>query len=240
VVRPSLYLSIKGTAITIGTTRNHLPTSQEVTVIKLKKLQESVNNLQITQNLLNITFIAEMNTRGRKVDYSHQQAAAPRVVSGGLSGSCLCRAFEWTLPKETPFGQVLVCHCESCRKISGATNVPFVALPRKDLWKQLYKATTVRAYQASEYAKRHFCQNCGSFVCMDYHHEPSTLWVPLGTLQDFDPSVLDPTKDGHIVKEEEVEYGKELGKLEHFYGFGLYKRNVCCGKSWDELEGWQD
>ena len=86
---------------------------------------------------------------------------------------------------------------------------------------------------------------------MEYLHEKSTLWVPMGTLDetsndhDEQPTskledILDRTKDCHIFQEDQASFEEALQQLDYKKYFGLYKNDVCCGKPWDELEEWNE
>jgi len=185
----------------------------------------------------------------------------------------LCRALSWTLPlvndKSTSssiVAQCLVCHCSTCRRVSGATSVPFVALPQQELLPQFTQSTaTLGRYQATPTATRYFCTLCGSFVAMEYHHETATLWIPIGTIDDdclqLLAQQLDANRDSHIfcatnkdsssaaacrssspaaaaAAGDPLEHA--LDTLPHFTGFGTYRSDPCCGKPWDELKTWEE
>jgi len=183
-----------------------------------------------------------------------QQVSA---VTKRLVGHCLCRALSWTLPlNDKRIGQCLVCHCSTCRRVSGATSVPFVALPQQDLLPQFTQSTaTLGRYQATPTATRYFCTLCGSFVAMEYHHETATLWIPIGTIDDdclqFLAEQLDANRDSHIfcVKNRSSAacspaaagdpLEQAMDTLPHFTGFGTYRSDPCCGKPWDELRTWE-
>lgn len=62
----------------------------------------------------------------------------------------------------------------------------------------------------------------------------------MGTLKDFDPSLLDEEKDCHIFQQEEMPLEAALCRLHHLDGFGFYKTDVCSEKAWDDIEGWQE
>jgi hypothetical protein len=106
-----------------------------------------------------------------------------------VSGSCLCGSIQWNLDDNSSLsspimiGQILNCHCSQCRRISGSSSVPYVALPRQALIaaglllsseESNNNIRTLTHYAASKVATRSFCATCGSFMCMDYH-EPNTL-----------------------------------------------------------------
>lgn len=162
-----------------------------------------------------------------------------------LSGSCMCRSIHWTV-KDVRIGQILICHCELCRKSSGSMDVPFIALPKSAVWTQLEKSDTLQKYSSSNVADRYFCSKCGSFVCMDYSHEKSTVWLPMGTLSSSKENtsietILDSTKDCHIFKEDQASFESALDALPREEYFGYYKSDCCsAGKEWDDLGDWKE
>lgn len=160
-------------------------------------------------------------------------------IAKALSGSCLCRSLSWNL-KDTMLGQILVCHCTMCRRMSGSSQVPFVSLPRQPFWQQLEKSPTLSKFQATPDVTRYFCSKCSSFMFMHYHHEQDTMWIPMGTIAEFPSDWIDEQKDSHIFQQDEAEYLSALDKLKHFPDFGTYKSDNCCGKAWEELESFGD
>jgi hypothetical protein len=101
---------------------------------------------------------------------------------------------------------------------------------------QLLSSSSLNKFQASSDATRYFCSVCSSFVCMEYHHERQTLWIPMGTIEQFSPDLVDKVRDSHIFKQDEASYGSVLEQLGHYEGFGTYRSDNCCGKPWDELK----
>ena len=163
-------------------------------------------------------------------------------VAKHLSGSCLCRSVSWDM-KDVLLGQILVCHCSMCKRVSGSSHVPFLSVEREPLFSKLHSSPSLKKYQASQAASRYFCSICSSFVCMEYHHETQTLWVPMGTLVDTDPKdiIVDPAKDSHIFQEDEEPYEAAIEALEHCKFFGTYRTDACDrGKSWDDMKPWDE
>lgn len=118
-----------------------------------------------------------------------------------------------------------------------------IALPKSVVWPQLEKSDTLQKYSSSDVADRYFCSKCGSFVCMDYSHEKSTVWLPMGTLSTENTSIetiLDSTKDCHIFKEDQASFESALDALPREEYFGYYKSDCCsAGKEWDDLGDWK-
>ena len=83
-----------------------------------------------------------------------------------------------------------------CRKVTGALSVPFVAFPRNDI----ELAPRLKFFASSGVAKRIFCPECCSFVGMDYG-EKHSLWLTMGSLNNFDSSWINKERDYQIFKE---------------------------------------
>ena len=73
------------------------------------------------------------------------------------SGRCHCGSIRYAVSGEVKHHAV--CHCEDCRRCSGALLVPWIAFAPEDL-----KVTQgqPRVYQSSEHGERHFCGDCGT------------------------------------------------------------------------------
>jgi hypothetical protein len=80
-------------------------------------------------------------------------------------GACLCGAVRFRLTP--PLREVILCHCDQCRKWSGhfwaATSVPLERF-------HLEPGAPVTWFASSDHARRGFCTHCGS----------SLFWEPLG------------------------------------------------------------
>ena len=156
-----------------------------------------------------------------------------------LSGRCLCRSISWKLP-DVHVGQVLVCHCSECRRVSGSTSIPFAALPRQPLLAQFQDAPSLAKIALSDVATRYFCRNCSSMMYMDYN-VTNTVWVPIGTLDDFDPQLMiQVPRDSQIFGESKMAATDALCQLPLQENFGTYKSDVCGEISFDQLPSWQD
>ena len=105
-----------------------------------------------------------------------------------LTGGCLCGALRYRFdPTEAV---VDYCHCEMCRRWSGAPVTAWAQVPTAQF--QLLQGTA-RAYRSSPKATRHFCGQCGSPVFMTDPGETG-VGIMLGTLDH--PAALAPTGHG--------------------------------------------
>ncbi|WP_084395718.1 GFA family protein [Henriciella aquimarina] len=106
--------------------------------------------------------------------------------SGGIyPGGCLCGAvrFRATGPWESPHW----CHCETCRKATGAPAAAFVNFPVEGFeWEQGEPAW----YESSPGIERGFCSVCGTSLCT---FEPGDALISLliGCLDE--PERIAPT-----------------------------------------------
>ncbi|MBU2980313.1 GFA family protein [Lentibacter algarum] len=100
-----------------------------------------------------------------------------------LKGQCLCGAVKITV--RDPAGWVGVCHCDMCKRWSGAV---FSSFPAKDVT----VAGAVETYQSSPTSTRSFCPKCGSHLYMQDAGEPN---------YDMMPGLFDATRDWPLTSE---------------------------------------
>lgn len=113
-----------------------------------------------------------------------------------VSGSCLCG--EVTFTANELDRDVLVCHCQQCRKQTGHV----VAATRvKDSDFVLSGEQHIRWFAASDHAKRGFCQHCGSTLFWKRNGSKTTS-VMAGSLDA--PTGLKTI--GHIFTEHKGDY----------------------------------
>jgi hypothetical protein len=100
-------------------------------------------------------------------------------------GQCHCGAVKYEIPSETIY-QAL-CHCQDCRRQTGAPVVGWALVPRDQLTVQ----GETKEYASSEQARRHFCPNCGtSLFYTNATIFPGAIDVQIATLDD--PDALPP------------------------------------------------
>lgn len=93
-----------------------------------------------------------------------------------LTGSCLCGKVAYRLAQVPT--RTLACHCGQCRRQSGHL---WASAPVRDVDFTLTEDTGLRWYAASDFAKRGFCQNCGSYLFWK-HNDEDQIAVSLGSL----------------------------------------------------------
>ena len=171
--------------------------------------------------------------------------ASAALPFAALSGRCFCRSVSWKLvgdndsyAKKPLIGQVLVCHCNQCQRLSGSSNVPYAAIPRHDFVAQVRQSSSLTSYKLSDLATRYFCNICSSLVFMDYH-APNTVWVPIGTIDNFESSWIQIPRDSQIFCENKAQWADTANSLPSLESFGTYKSDVCSGIPFDQLPTWR-
>ena len=115
-----------------------------------------------------------------------------------IRGSCLCGAVRFEL--ERAAGPFELCHCNRCRKASGAAYMPGIYVRTADFrFVQGREAITVFELPVAKEPpgyRRPFCRTCGSVVP---EPDPRGEWceIPAGLLDD-DPGIR---PDKHIFTE---------------------------------------
>jgi len=111
-----------------------------------------------------------------------------------IKGSCLCGAFRFEIDRAV--GPFEICHCNRCRKNSGASGLPMVGVLADD-YRVLSGIDIVSVYEAPILNKpppyhAYFCTRCGSPLPPP---KPSGWFeIPAGLFND-DPQIL---PDKHI------------------------------------------
>ena len=125
-----------------------------------------------------------------------------------LTGGCLCGAVRLRISGE-PY-RVGLCHCLTCRKMTGSAFNAFAVFPAD----AVTVAGETGAFASSEKGRHHFCRTCGSpvFWCEVGSDE---IEVPVGVLDE--PDVLRPTY--------EVWVGRREGWLPEIPGLLRYRGN---------------
>ncbi len=108
-------------------------------------------------------------------------------MNAGGEGGCLCGAVRYRVTGE-PVAATL-CHCRSCRRASGGTNVAWAVFALTDFeWLWGFPA----AYSSSPGLEWLFCRNCGSLVGYRRASRPDHMDVTIGTLdhpEHYPPTV---------------------------------------------------
>src|ERR1700704_6638010 len=71
------------------------------------------------------------------------------------------------------------CHCELCRKSSGAPFVSWASFPAEEF---SFTQGEPARFDSSPIAFRQFCGNCGTQLTFQFHRSPDSIDVTLGSL----------------------------------------------------------
>ena len=98
-----------------------------------------------------------------------------------LTGKCLCGSVEFTTPMPD---HVDACHSSMCQNWTGG---PFIGADYRSGGVEITKGDTLQWYKSSDWAKRGFCNKCGTslFYCLKDNDEfwaiaAGTLNIPSG------------------------------------------------------------
>lgn len=124
----------------------------------------------------------------------------PNETSGQpVSGRCLCGAVAFAAgPALYP---ATLCHCESCRRASGAHAVGWVTVEASSL---SWPRAAPKAFQSSTGVTRTFCAACGSPLTYQNARRPGEIDVTIGSLDE--PGNFAPTD--HLWMEDAVTWDR--------------------------------
>ena len=123
-------------------------------------------------------------------------------------GGCHCGAVRYEITGDIVYSAI--CHCEDCRRSSGAVMVGWSAYPAAGL---TIESGETREYRSSENGRRHFCPTCGTGLF--YYNEqvlPGLVDIQLTTFDDAEhhaPGI-------HVQTADELPWEAGLGDLPRF------------------------
>jgi hypothetical protein len=106
-------------------------------------------------------------------------------IQAGLEGGCECGAVRYRLTS-APF-DAGYCHCEICRRSSGAPVLAFATVPIMDF---VVTRGELRQRRSTSFGNRGFCADCGTQLTMHVEHQPDTLDFTLCSLDQ--PGAVEP------------------------------------------------
>ncbi len=112
-------------------------------------------------------------------------------------GRCLCGAIEFEAAGAPLW--VAHCHCQSCRRNTGAALATFVGLP-EDRFRYLKGAP--RVFASSPGVRRSFCENCGTPLTYAADRFPGEVHVYVSTFDH--PDVFPP--ELHVYVAEAIDW----------------------------------
>ncbi|HEX4151589.1 MAG TPA: GFA family protein [Steroidobacteraceae bacterium] len=103
-------------------------------------------------------------------------------------GGCLCEAVRYRITGE-PSSSV-ICHCDSCRRASGAPTVAWLTFDRTCFE---ITAGEPASFPSSPGVIRQFCGRCGSALTYENIKTPASIDVTAATLDE--PEAFPPTAE---------------------------------------------
>lgn len=103
------------------------------------------------------------------------------MTAAGLTGGCACGAVRYRLAS-APF-DAGYCHCELCRRSSGAPLLAFATVPLADF---IVTKGRPRVRRSTSFGERGFCVDCGTQLTMHVDHQPDTVDFTLCSLDQPD------------------------------------------------------
>jgi len=99
-----------------------------------------------------------------------------------INGSCLCGRVSYRISGSV--GEIVHCHCQTCRKAHGSAFSSVAAVQDSDF--ELNGAEHLSQYESSPGKTRHFCRHCGTQIYAKRVGTPHIV-LRLGSLDD-DPA----------------------------------------------------
>lgn len=121
----------------------------------------------------------------------------PRCMAETLTGRCLCGAVRFAA--EAPPKWTAYCHCESCRRHTGAPVSVYAGFEREAV---RWLAGEPAKYVSSPGATRGFCAACGSTLTYEADRWPSEVHLHAGVFDK--PEAIPPT--GEVFAEERISW----------------------------------
>jgi hypothetical protein len=136
------------------------------------------------------------------------------VFMSELTGSCHCKSVRYTV--KSPFRMALNCHCNTCKKMTGAAFEAIALIEESELEFSRGKEL-LTTYQVSQLARKHFCSRCGTPIYNLHVKVPGQAIIHIGSLDD--PAAVTPSVN--IFCESMLPWVKSLADLKNFdQGFG--------------------
>ena len=110
------------------------------------------------------------------------------------TGKCACGTITFTATPEELW--VCYCHCDDCKKATGAPVSTYVGIQTKDV---SFKGTP-KKYATSEGVSRAWCERCGTPISYESIRWPDEIHFHIGIFDH--PEELVPT--GHVYTKEQL------------------------------------
>ena len=94
-------------------------------------------------------------------------------------GSCYCQAIQFEF--QLPVREVFHCHCNTCRRLSGADYTTWVVIP-VEKFRLLSGVDKMAEFDINENSSKYFCSKCGISVYVKDSRYPGVYGVLRGTI----------------------------------------------------------
>ena len=128
------------------------------------------------------------------------------MIESVHSGGCLCNSIRYEI-KDVPLW-VVHCHCQSCRRFSGAAVATYVGVRKEQI---AFSGIERTFYESNPGIQWGSCPNCGSSITYEADWCPGEVHILLGTLDK--PEDFPPQK--HSFYSERVEWLRLNEELPH-------------------------
>jgi hypothetical protein len=133
-----------------------------------------------------------------------------RAYPDKANGGCHCGSVRYEVTKEPDY--VAFCHCETCRKTTGAPAVVYSVYLDKNV---NFTKGERKIYQSSPGVSRTFCGECGTPLSYESEWQGDVvIGFFVGTLDE--PDLFPPQR--HVFHSERVEWFDAADKLPRFLG----------------------
>jgi hypothetical protein len=95
-----------------------------------------------------------------------------------IEGGCLCGRIRYRA-EAAPI-RVSHCHCDMCRRATGAVAATLACFERAVVSWQGQPAR----YESSDIAYREFCPDCGGTLTFNFREQPEQVYIAVGSLDD--------------------------------------------------------
>jgi hypothetical protein len=127
-----------------------------------------------------------------------------------MQGRCLCGAVTWSMTQAL-LCQPTLCHCESCRRASGAHALPWITVADDAL---TLMGETLTWFASSPPVQRGFCRACGTPLAYRHRDRPGETDLTLGSADN--PSAWPPVD--HIWMSDALPWDRPVDGLPQYAG----------------------
>lgn len=127
-----------------------------------------------------------------------------------IEGGCLCGAVRFRI-SGSPSSSAN-CHCESCRRASGAPVVAWITVDRPQF--EILSGTPT-IFHSSPHVTRRFCGVCGTALTYETAGSPNTIDITLASLDE--PNAFPPTAE--VWLEDKLQWTQTNARLRSFPRF---------------------